>query len=156
MIKNVYHLQENVNILVFSEHADVTLSVTLRITMVFANVGADLWETRTPVVKEVRLSFDIIGNNGSNLFSYYIRFDKFLCIERSSECVMDSGCLGHQTCLDQTCKNLCQKTTCGRNAKCEANNHHATCKCPRGFFGDPYTFCKKSKTIFCYNRQLCH
>ena len=73
-----------------------------------------------------------------------------ISIESRSECVMDSGCPGHQTCLDQTCKNLCQKTTCGRNAKCEANNHHPTCKCPKGFFGDPYTFCKKSKTIFCY------
>ena len=80
------------------------------------------------------------------------RFDKFLCIERSSECVMDSGCPGHQTCLDQSCKNLCQKTTCGRNAKCKANNHHPTCKCPRGFFGDPYTFCEKSKTIVFHNR----
>ena len=63
---------ENVNIHVLSEHVDVTLSVTLKITTVFANVGVDMWETRTKVVKEVRLSFDTIGNNGSHLFSYYI------------------------------------------------------------------------------------
>ena len=62
----------NVNILVSSEHVDVTLNVTLRITTVFANVGEDMSETRTRVVKEVRLSFDTIGNNGSHLFSYYI------------------------------------------------------------------------------------
>ena len=63
---------ENVKIHVLSEHVDVTLSVTLKITTVFANVGVDMWETRTKVVKEVRLSFDTIGNNGSHLFSYYI------------------------------------------------------------------------------------
>ena len=63
---------ENVNIHVLSEHVDITLSVTLKITTVFANVGVDMWETRTKVVKEVRLSFDTIGNNGSHLFSYYI------------------------------------------------------------------------------------
>ena len=63
---------ENVKIHVLSEHVDVTLSVTLKITTVFANVGVDMWETRTKVVKEVRLSYDTIGNNGSHLFSYYI------------------------------------------------------------------------------------
>ena len=71
MIKNVY--VENVKILVLSQHVDVTPSVTLRITTVFANVGEDMSETRTRVVKKVRLSFDTIGNIGSHLFSYYIQ-----------------------------------------------------------------------------------
>ena len=78
-------------------------------------------------------------------------FDKFLCIEGSSECVMDSGCPGHQSCFNQKCKNICNTKPCGRNAKCEASNHHRTCKCPEGFFGDPYNFCEKSN-FFCYYR----
>ena len=55
MIGYVY--MENVKMLAISQHADVTLSVTLGITTVFANVGEDLWETRIPFVKEVRLFF---------------------------------------------------------------------------------------------------
>ena len=52
MIGYVY--MENVKMLAISQRADVTLSVTLGITTVFANVGEDLWETRIPFVKEVR------------------------------------------------------------------------------------------------------
>ena len=77
-----------------------------------------------------------------------LRFGIFIFIESRSECVMDSGCPGHQSCFNQKCKNICNTKPCGRNAKCEANNHQATCKCPEGFFGDPYNFCEKSKTMF--------
>ena len=69
-------------------------------------------------------------------------------IESRPECVMDSGCPGHQACLDQKCKNICQTTTCGRNAKCEANNHHPICKCWTGFVGDPYKGCQRGQIIF--------
>ena len=81
-----------------------------------------------------------------------LKFGICIFIEIRSECVGNSGCPGHQVCLHQKCKNICSTKTCGHNAKCEANNHHPNCKCPEGFFGDPYNFCEKSKTIFCYNR----
>ena len=75
------------------------------------------------------------------------RFDKFLCIERSSKCVDDSGCPGHQECIHDKCKSICRKKTCGRNAECEAKNHQADCKCASGFSGDPYKVCEKGQTI---------
>ena len=78
-----------------------------------------------------------------------LKFSICLFIEpHRSECVGDSGCPGHQACLGQKCKDICSTRACGRNAKCEANNHHLNCKCPEGFFGDPYKFCEKGQTIF--------
>ena len=76
-----------------------------------------------------------------------LKFGICIFIETRSECVDDSGCPSHQACLGQKCKNICSTKTCGRNAKCVANNHHLTCTCPRGFFGDPYKFCEKGQTI---------
>ena len=82
------------------------------------------------------------------------RFDIFLCIEPRSECVVDSGCPGHQACLHQKCKNICHTTTCGSNAECEAKNHHAVCKCASGFVGNPYKVCEKGMTISIWQRFL--
>ena len=34
--------------------------------------------------------------------------------------------------------NPCKQDPCGENALCEESGRQAICKCPRGFFGDPF------------------
>lgn len=58
------------------------------------------------------------------------------------ECESNSDCGTHQACVDYKCQNPCQHQ-CGQNAVCEgAKNHAAVCKCPEGYFGNPYSGCR--------------
>ena len=38
--------------------------------------------------------------------------------------------------------NPCFPSPCGANANCSPRNRRATCKCIRGYFGDPYSQCR--------------
>ncbi|KPJ11537.1 hypothetical protein RR48_08279 [Papilio machaon] len=56
------------------------------------------------------------------------------------ECESDSDCGVQQSCRDFKCISPC--SDCGVNADCETvAAHRAVCKCPRGYFGDPYRIC---------------
>ncbi|KAI5642548.1 Bm8 interacting protein 2d-4 precursor [Phthorimaea operculella] len=56
------------------------------------------------------------------------------------ECESDGECGASQSCRDFKCVSPC--SDCGVNADCETvAAHRAVCKCPRGYFGDPYRIC---------------
>ncbi|XP_053617347.1 neurogenic locus notch homolog protein 1-like isoform X2 [Plodia interpunctella] len=56
------------------------------------------------------------------------------------ECESDGECSASQSCRDFRCTSPC--SDCGVNADCETvAAHRAVCKCPRGYFGDPYRIC---------------
>lgn len=47
---------------------------------------------------------------------------------------------------------------CGTNAECLENGDTATCRCPSGYQGDPYQFCKKGECSYdheCAHRLAC-
>ncbi|XP_077299152.1 asperous [Arctopsyche grandis] len=57
------------------------------------------------------------------------------------ECESDGECGPQQHCQQYKCVNPCSQ--CGINAECETvRSHVATCKCPKGYFGDPYRSCQ--------------
>ena len=39
----------------------------------------------------------------------------------------------------------CNPSPCGTNAECIPNGDNANCKCPAGYQGDPFVFCKKGE-----------
>jgi len=42
----------------------------------------------------------------------------------------------------------CNPNPCGPNAECIPNGDTANCRCPSGYQGDPFTFCKKGECEF--------
>jgi len=42
----------------------------------------------------------------------------------------------------------CNPSPCGANAECIPTGETATCRCPAGYQGDPFTFCKKGECEF--------
>ncbi|UYV71427.1 dp [Cordylochernes scorpioides] len=57
-------------------------------------------------------------------------------------CHTDSSCPEDHVCLLTTngikdCVDVCQTYHCGPNAQCLGRNHHAECRCPSGYSGDP-------------------
>ncbi|CAH0548908.1 unnamed protein product [Brassicogethes aeneus] len=62
------------------------------------------------------------------------------------ECEGDSECGPTMACIQFKCQNPCT-SQCGQNAECETiRNHQAVCKCPRGYFGNPYSSCQPECT----------
>ncbi|XP_017779241.1 PREDICTED: adhesive plaque matrix protein 2 isoform X2 [Nicrophorus vespilloides] len=62
------------------------------------------------------------------------------------ECETNSECGSNLACVDFKCQNPCQ-TQCGINAECEGvRSSNAVCKCPRGYYGNPYTSCQPECT----------
>lgn len=60
------------------------------------------------------------------------------------DCFTDSDCPTSASCIDNTCRNLCDvSTTCGHNAECTVRNHVAQCRCPSQSTGDPKIECVK-------------
>ncbi|XP_065171538.1 protein eyes shut isoform X2 [Atheta coriaria] len=58
------------------------------------------------------------------------------------ECETSSECGSNLACIEFKCQNPCH-SQCGVNADCEGvRNNAAVCKCPRGYFGNPYASCK--------------
>ncbi|XP_026501343.2 neurogenic locus notch homolog protein 3 [Vanessa tameamea] len=57
------------------------------------------------------------------------------------ECVDNSECRGHQSCVNQHCINPCEGA-CGVHANCEVRQHVPVCSCPAGYTGNPFTACR--------------
>ncbi|GLV36703.1 asperous [Carabus blaptoides fortunei] len=66
------------------------------------------------------------------------------------ECLDNSECRGHQTCVNSHCVDPCEGV-CGTDAHCEVRNHVPICTCPSGFTGDPFTHCRRFNP-----EELCH
>ncbi|KAK9880680.1 hypothetical protein WA026_011916 [Henosepilachna vigintioctopunctata] len=59
-------------------------------------------------------------------------------------CRRHTECKDNEACVDHICRSACK--LCGKNAICEAvNNHRPVCKCPTGYFGNPYKECVKKQ-----------
>lgn len=73
------------------------------------------------------------------LIRYLIAF--FFAI---AECTSNNDCPYDKACFNQKCLNPCSygtSTSCGHNAQCLPQNHHATCVCPSGTQGNPLISC---------------
>ena len=62
------------------------------------------------------------------------------------ECQVNADCPLDRACLTRKCLDPCPGL-CGVNAQCNVNNHVPICVCSRGFFGDPFTQCRRSIEI---------
>ncbi|XP_018323516.1 adhesive plaque matrix protein 2 [Agrilus planipennis] len=69
---------------------------------------------------------------------------------RRAECLDNSECRGHLSCINEKCVNPCEGI-CGFNANCEVRNHVPVCSCPPGHTGDPFSSCRKFDP-----EELCH
>lgn len=58
------------------------------------------------------------------------------------ECSSDSDCPLTLSCINKKCINPCVGV-CGYQAECSVIQHKATCACPNGLVGNPYTLCEK-------------
>lgn len=56
------------------------------------------------------------------------------------ECLLNSDCPQHLTCINDRCKDPCIGY-CGENAECQAVNHIAKCNCLIDHVGNPYDRC---------------
>ena len=64
-------------------------------------------------------------------------------------CSSDDECATTQACRNRGCVNPCAyDDPCSSNAECSVTNHKATCRCPPGTTGDPYSLCVPSKLAF--------
>ncbi|XP_019877759.1 slit homolog 1 protein isoform X2 [Aethina tumida] len=67
------------------------------------------------------------------------------------ECESDSECGPTSACIEFKCQNPCT-SQCGTNAECETiSGHRAVCKCPKNYFGNPYSSCQPE----CYGDVDC-
>ncbi|XP_050512495.1 neurogenic locus notch homolog protein 3 isoform X1 [Diabrotica virgifera virgifera] len=67
------------------------------------------------------------------------------------ECESDVECGPTLACIEFKCQNPCL-SQCGKNAECETiSNHRAVCKCPKNYFGNPYSSCQPE----CYGDVDC-
>ena len=58
------------------------------------------------------------------------------------ECVVNSDCPADKACINRKCQDPCPGL-CGINARCEVRNHLPLCICFQGYFGDPFSECRK-------------
>ena len=64
-------------------------------------------------------------------------------------CSSDDECASSQACRNRACVNPCAfDDPCSSTAQCNVENHKATCRCPPGMTGDPYSLCVPSKLDF--------
>ncbi len=58
-------------------------------------------------------------------------------------CRSDDQCPNPLACRNRECVDPCLlNNPCARSAQCVSKDHRANCRCPLGFFGDPYVECK--------------
>lgn len=65
-----------------------------------------------------------------------------LSICNRAECLDNSECRSHLTCVNERCVDPCVGV-CGANANCETRNHIPVCSCPAGYTGNPFTSCRR-------------
>lgn len=58
-------------------------------------------------------------------------------------CRSNSDCPSDRQCINSQCINPCvYDNPCSPRAECRVHNHLSVCRCPSGFFGNPYVDCK--------------
>lgn len=62
-------------------------------------------------------------------------------------CNYNNDCGEDMVCSAKQCVTVCRDNSCGKNALCLANKHHAFCSCPSGYSGDPEKECKAYECI---------
>jgi len=70
------------------------------------------------------------------------------------QCDYDTQCRPHEKCHGNKCVPACEPSTCGVNAICESLNHVPTCKCLRGYTGDPLAQCTQVTPIAITARRI--
>jgi hypothetical protein len=63
------------------------------------------------------------------------------------ECTMSSECPLNKACVRMKCVDPCPGL-CGSNARCDVNQHAASCTCIPGYRGDPYKSCSKIPEVY--------
>lgn len=65
-------------------------------------------------------------------------------------CRTNSDCPSDKACVNQQCVNPCMyDNPCSVHAECRPQNHIAVCKCPVGFYGNPYVDCRLEERPEC-------
>lgn len=71
------------------------------------------------------------------------------------ECETDAECGPGLACLQNSCRNPCDSTSCGQRAVCRVANtlpfRTMVCECPKPLTGDASVQCNPSKSKFCLN-----
>lgn len=57
------------------------------------------------------------------------------------ECVINSDCSDHQSCINKKCVDPCTGTICGINSICKVLHNTPYCQCSEGFTGDALSQC---------------
>ena len=68
-------------------------------------------------------------------------------IECKPECTINSECPDNLACIQQKCKDPCPGV-CGQNAYCKVRNHNPSCVCDPGYYGDPFSRCRRTTSKF--------
>lgn len=89
-------------------------------------------------------------------------------VKEAGSCEQDVECPPAEACVEtspagrsESCRPICDRTECGPNAVCVANNHVAQCQCPAGpYAGDPYApaGCRRVPCVYnddCPQTQMC-
>lgn len=63
------------------------------------------------------------------------------------ECISNSECLSHLACINQKCKDPCERS-CGSNANCFVVSHTPMCTCLDDYTGDPFTQCVQKQSEY--------
>lgn len=63
------------------------------------------------------------------------------------ECIVNSECDQHMSCINQKCKDPCPGT-CGFNARCQVINHNPICSCPKDYIGNPFEQCSPKRKCY--------
>ncbi|XP_022668562.1 uncharacterized protein LOC111253451 isoform X4 [Varroa destructor] len=69
-------------------------------------------------------------------------------------CRSNSDCDFFLECRERVCKDPCVTGACGINARCQALGHHAECRCPQNYEGDPRVHCKEIQ-VECHTDNDC-
>lgn len=82
-----------------------------------------------------------------------------ICVQEV-ECRSNVDCISQERCSSDAlgraeCVDACEGTVCGRNAECISRNHKATCRCKKGFRGNPNDEKLGCQEVECENSEQC-
>uniref|UniRef100_T1G9Y3 EGF-like domain-containing protein n=1 Tax=Megaselia scalaris TaxID=36166 RepID=T1G9Y3_MEGSC len=61
------------------------------------------------------------------------------------ECLTNSDCPTNKQCSNEKCINPCiYNNKCGAKAECFVQNHKDICRCPQGYYGNPFVKCMQN------------
>jgi hypothetical protein len=85
-----------------------------------------------------KMPFVIVSSIRKSSFTF---FSFFLAEPIEVGCKGDSDCQQNQACRNRGCIDPCAEAICAPSAFCTVKNRRATCDCPPGTTGDPYSRC---------------